>query len=834
MCAFRRSGSRKGKYLLSTPVKKKSGVPEKEISMASTVAKDVSQRDRVVRKSDSKKKLLRNSRSELSKKFQKSTLDNDRSKALKKRARSKSQSPEIQRNRDEDIGVPLRKKQKISKYDRHGNEETNLKKNSATSLTLRRTDENTHEVRSVPDACRESGVSHYSLYESDDSEEEPAAATTVDCETADFNPHNSSLYHRLTNRLSITDALNDESESEEESGRQFEKKTAENSVPQDGESITGSEESNAERRLGGSIVLSPMEKSARNTELEYQPTVEEIVQYDEGEENWEADEDFDGEHDPLLLSMRLQKQRMSKQVPIPRSSAAAVILFSPVRNVPAASQRTSGENLKEEWEMEYQRRNTLFFESEEAKLRVPQTVKTTASGVVRASSYHGVKVNETNNSDIRFCYRNEFGGRNSRTKDRTESYYNFCLCLGQIARAGIALEKLSKKSLWRPGAFFRIADNIKFFELFVNHFSTSSTPTTLMNKHAQLLKFVNCAISYWDQNPKYSGDDLQSQKANSKMRAKMVVVASLLRNGKAKNKSASRRARQYSKEDTHRTEVGKNVTEGTLKILQESAISELESIHQFILNIFRERKCVDMAKKREVFSSNMMGNWDLMLKWCLNFLALLIVYGNGQRNQVYTFLKCPDVSYLESFTTALSEGQVHEPLKVYIHAREKRARDSRLPFIMLDPETAPFVSFHVQFAQPLLLDRYNRERGTVDAQKLLLDTRNGCPLSSSNIRHSFKRWVRNIDAELSITPMDIRSGYATMMIRRHARRNENADDNQFAFKEMSEDDFVTLLACVMNTGVEQLREVYASASHEDYATHVARIMRICGTGRDEA
>jgi len=105
-------------------------------------------------------------------------------------------------------------------------------------------------------------------------------------------------------------------------------------------------------------------------------------------------------------------------------------------------------------------------------------------------------------------------------------------------------------------------------------------------------------------------------------------------------------------------------------------------------------------------------------------------------------------------------------------------------------------------------------------------------LSSNNVRHSFKRWIQGIDAELRLTPMDIRSSYATMMIRRHVRRNSSEFAGRFSFRQLNEDDFLPVLACVMNTSTEQLREVYAASSHENYSTHVARVMQICAEGED--
>ena len=43
---------------------------------------------------------------------------------------------------------------------------------------------------------------------------------------------------------------------------------------------------------------------------------------------------------------------------------------------------------------------------------------------------------------------------------------------------------------------------------------------------------------------------------------------------------------------------------------------------------------------------------------------------------------------------ALDDGPMHEPLRLHIQEREKRIRGSGLPFIRLDPVTAPYISFH--------------------------------------------------------------------------------------------------------------------------------------------
>ncbi len=146
-----------------------------------------------------------------------------------------------------------------------------------------------------------------------------------------------------------------------------------------------------------------------------------------------------------------------------------------------------------------------------------------------------------------------------------------------------------------------------------------------------------------------------------------------------------------------------------------------------------------------------------------------------------------------------------------------------MPFLMLDPVVYPYIYFHTQYVLPFVLEKFQIILGTKDSEKLLLDDRNGKPLKSDNIRHTFSSWVRNIDGELRITPMDLRSAYATIMIRRHAQREELPEECKFAFRHMDEDEFLTMLGCVMNTGKEQLRDVYSAASH-------AEVRESCSSG----
>lgn len=563
------------------------------------------------------------------------------------------------------------------------------------------------------------------------------------------------------------------------------------------------------------------EEELRERDDSYLLTVDEVNEFEEGEQNLEASSDFDGEDDLLLKSLRAQKERRARSKATRRSAIGAASLLSS-QHLPYNVEKNGLGNIREEWELEYQARPLSYFSSSEARMEQDQKLLRLMTGQERASSYTGVKVTETNNSDIEFVFNRAF---KSKSRSGTQTYSNFLTCIGQLARAGIALRKLSLPNLWKPGELFKIADNSAFFELFINHFSSTSTPTTLANKAAQLIKFVNFPMSYWGIHPRYP----RNAERNNAMQMKMAGVVSFLRQDRTVHKNAARRIRQRTKEDWHRSSAGKFVSEEMMDLLRGVALDALKGVITSLKAKFDEKCARDSSQQRQIFDDTVLKNWGLLLKWNVNFLALLLLFGNGQRNQVYTFLKCPTVAEMILFRTEHGGSKASAPLKIHIHEDEKRIRDSRMPFIMLDPVVFEEVNFHVRFVQPFLVRKYKIPIDSADATKLMLDTRNGHSISSDNVRKSLSTWIRAVDPELNITPMDLRSSYATIMIRRHATRGKKREGTKFAFQSLSEEEFIVMLACVMNTSPEQLRQVYAASSHSNYALHVAQVMNICRT-----
>ena len=566
------------------------------------------------------------------------------------------------------------------------------------------------------------------------------------------------------------------------------------------------------------------EKSQRSSDLsdeEFTLTLGDVKELEEGEEpDWTKSSDFKGEDDPLLLAIKAQNERHSRDGPLERSAASIASNLSRASTTAKRNSRVLG-NLKEEWIIEYQRKSKDFFSSAEARMEIDQRIEQREGGVHRATAYKGVKLNDTNNSDLKYMYNLEFRQRTLGDRAPLDTYYNFTTCMGQLARVGISLDVFDIDNLWKPGEFFKAAENMSFIKFFVKHFTRTSTPATVMNKEAQLLKYVNSAHGYFDIHSMHPNNQME----HSAMRERIKNVAVYLKADKNVHKSSTRRIRAKTKEDWHRSSVGKFVSLEMFDSMRERVIDALRGLKNTFEDIFSEKSAEDVPSKRKVFEKKILEQENLLLKWTLNFVVLLLLFGNGQRPQVYTFLKCPTVIELEIFQTQKGGSEARVPLQLMIHEDEKRSRDSRMPYVLLDPKTFDFVHFHVMFVHNFILQRHEVPIGSVGSEKLLLDTRNGRPMASGHIRTACRPFSNKMDPELYLNPMDIRSSYATIMIRRHIQRNEGEKNEPFL--RLSENDFVAMLSCVMNTSEEQIRSVYAASPYSEFPEQVARMLGMC-------
>jgi hypothetical protein len=110
------------------------------------------------------------------------------------------------------------------------------------------------------------------------------------------------------------------------------------------------------------------------------------------------------------------------------------------------------------------------------------------------------------------------------------------------------------------------------------------------------------------------------------------------------------------------------------------------------------------------------------------------------------------------------------------------------------------------------------------ASTLLIHTKHGLALTSSDVRRTLTRFLELVDPELAgITPMAIRRSYASMMLQ--ARRRKEI------FRDMNEQAFLELLAKQMNMSVVQLATTYASCDVDGFEEVANEMMKMLSRER---
>ena len=149
----------------------------------------------------------------------------------------------------------------------------------------------------------------------------------------------------------------------------------------------------------------------------------------------------------------------------------------------------------------------------------------------------------------------------------------------------------------------------------------------------------------------------------------------------------------------------------------------------------------------------------------INFTACLMWYGNGQRTQVYNFLKVATEDVLEAYVKDIEEGNHNDPLEILIDEREKRQRSVYLNAVLLSLEVSQFVGFHSQFGLPYLHERHKIPSGDNRCRFLLLHTATGVLLNTYSVKSSLSKFCNAIDLNLHVTPSMLRAAYASFMFR---------------------------------------------------------------------
>lgn len=475
-----------------------------------------------------------------------------------------------------------------------------------------------------------------------------------------------------------------------------------------------------------------------------------------------------------------------------------------------------------------------FFTSPEAKMQelVGNTMRT--DGRTRKNSYYGVKANEENIHDIAWIKEMKWKNCDGNGKQSHSTFTNFCSCMGQIIRFAIAMGIIEKETAWKPGALFGVCSNVALLDAFLEHFVTESLGLTPMNKATQLVTLTKAASDFF--RTQIPPDDETA--TESSVRERKIVLIDIacrkMMNQAAAYKSIGRTDRAITRQEEYKAGIGKSMTESDIKIFQEKSKSPLFGILESFRTIRLKNNIRrnDYIRMQEI-STELLSKKGLLSKWCLNFVALFLMYGNGQRNQVYTCLAVPHRTKLQDFRSVHGGAKANTPLTVEIIGKEKTKRNFVIPDLLMDPCVFPFVSFHVNYVLPFMYRKHDIAEGDPGRKYLLLNTKTGKRLSSEQIRSSLRAFIKKLDMNQHITPMDLRAAYASLMVRKYVRgqaaagsSSESGKSDGGHLRHLSKTQFIEMLAGVMNTSIEQIENIYASSTKDLFAREVAAVMDI--------
>jgi hypothetical protein len=135
--------------------------------------------------------------------------------------------------------------------------------------------------------------------------------------------------------------------------------------------------------------------------------------------------------------------------------------------------------------------------------------------------------------------------------------------------------------------------------------------------------------------------------------------------------------------------------------------------------------------------------------------------------------------------------------------------------------TAAIFKFHLRIVKPAIRSAigsgqtevelramWSEARGEEADNPLLIDTRTGEGYMTGQIRSTLARFLNDIDPEMpDITPSAVRSSFASWKY--------NAFKQGRIFSNKTEQEFLDILAKIMNTSVEQLESTYIAAREMD-------------------
>ena len=274
---------------------------------------------------------------------------------------------------------------------------------------------------------------------------------------------------------------------------------------------------------------------------------------------------------------------------------------------------------------------------------------------------------------------------------------------------------------------------------------------------------------------------------------------------------------------THRKQMENRVQEGTVFLENdfrkalEIVTTDLEGLVKFYQDVKRQQGRTKALQK--------LNSKEIMRKWSMNLLLMLVFSAAGQRPQVYTTLQCTDSGELSDMIEQSRRIHFFE-MRTTV---EKTKRKNDFPNVLVQEAALKYVEFHCRIARKIVVQRTGVIEARGDLKPLLMHTETGDFLTTAQVTRVLKGFMEYHFSEMtSINMMSLRSSFGTVMMEAYRA--------QRMVKNLEENDFLAILGKVMNTSVAQLRTTYIGVDRTEFeraASEFKKLYRTGGTSNGE-
>ena len=434
-----------------------------------------------------------------------------------------------------------------------------------------------------------------------------------------------------------------------------------------------------------------------------------------------------------------------------------------------------------------------FFTSREA------TLEDESVAIKGKPAYSALPLTQFNNSDVQEIFMTEYD-RKVRNGGSLSSFLQMVTVAGQFLRLHIVLGYTNVKTCCEPGSLYRAVCDRESIDIFLNYYDAKGQCTTVMTKALHLRKMAEYAKVF------YSDRDVHLTAEAERSRLKLQKVYNT-------QKSLGR------SRANHRKQLEERVAEGTVFLEEDfrRSFKIVKNDLDGLISLFQSTRSSQGTKA----AVERLDSQQIMRKWSMNLLLMLIFSAAGQRPQVYTTLQCPDDNELIDMKEQARRVHFFE-MRTTV---EKTKRKADYPNVLVHSSALVYVKFHQQIARKIIVRRTEVEEDGDPSKPLLMHTENGEFLSTSQVTRVLKNFMKCHFPDLDhITMMSLRSSYGTMMMAAYRDKR--------LFRGLEEDAFLGILGKVMNTSVEQLMTTYIGVDRSEFEDSARELNKVLNLGAD--